>query len=1439
VTLSDDAATVLTDRRSDLRNIALVFLVCAALGQAGPDWTEPPRQDLVKVDIAGPEQAQALERLGIVVNSVQPVYCIAEATPDQLRRLAGLGFKFAVLEENVSAKYYRNSLTKSTDGQYLTYAQFRDTMSIIAANNPTICKLETLGTSYNGNLLLLMKVSDNPQVNENEPEVFFDASVHGDEKIGWAVAFEFLKYLVRNYGSDPEVTYLVNNREIWVMPMTNPDGYVSNSRYNGHNVDCNRNWGWMFGEEFAPGAAPYSEPEIAAALQFFRRHPVATAVSFHAGTEMLSYPWSFTTYDSAPEAAHLRWLSQGYSTRGNSYPYGQGSIVMYLINGSSKDYCYGALGEMAWSIEVHATKTPPASQIDTTFGRNRRAMLFLCRQAGHGVHGTVTDSVTGLPLRAQVWLAPLPVTPFAWQSYSDAQFGDFHRYAFPGTYNITVRCPGYDDKTVTNVVVPNSGDSSVTVNVALKPAPAAPLYANTFVACSCITVLSANRTYPTRALGIHDGNAYQVDPSHWLVLDFDRMVRNLGGNDLTVYRASGIGVCTAYAALNWAGPWTRLGIASSAQSYFDLGSVGMDSARFVRFKAGPANAFMLDAVEAVPPNPYDVGCTRILAPVGTLDSGLVAPACSVFNFGAQAATYRVRMRIGAFYNDTALVLVHPSGLRRQVAFPAFSGWPRGGPYAVTCSTELSSDAAPGNDRQTGNVSVVVRDIACTRLLSPSGGLDSGAVVAPACSTYNPGSLSANYSVVMRIGTRCTLAAAVSNHAPLTARRVTFPDWTALERGSLTVSCSTGYADDHNPANDRRTGSVFIQVLDAGVTALLAPTGGLDSGTVVTPRARVCNFGNRDTSLDVRFAIDDGYSQTRRCVLPAGAESLLSFSAWTALVRGRHQVRCSAALAGDIVAANNQRLDSVFVALHDAGIEAILSPVGTLLPGPVLPQVRLHNYGTDRPGVVVLFSINSTPPYSRTITIGNGLPLAADTEVVFPSWTASPGNFVARCSLFMPTDQRPDNDTATTELQVKQPVSPGWTRKADLPTGPKSKNVKDGGCITDLEATDAAAFIYGLKGNGRCEFYQYSIAGNAWTAKESIPAVGSSGKKKAVKKGASITDADGVMFAAKGNGTLEWWKYDPALSGGPTYPWTEKTSVPTGAKAIKEGSGSAMVKVGDTTFIYFLKGSSTQEFYRYNVGTGVWESRASAPLGASGKYWKNGSGLTAEDDWETPIIYAVKGSYNEFYAYDVATNTWTTKAPLPMTGSSGKKKKVKDGAGLAFLNNTVYCLKGGGTREFWTYQADSDKWTQLEDMPSGGGKPVKGGGALTRANDKLYAFKGNNTLEFYSYAPASAVSREQIAGSSAQTGDAQRAPAFSLSVSPTLFRTGATIHYSLPRAGNYNLKLYDITGQLVTTLASGYHSAGSYKSTTPLLARGIYVLKLESGTTTTTAKLVIE
>ena len=107
-----------------------------------------------------------------------------------------------------------------------------------------------------------------------------EGGIHGDEKIGWAVAFEMLKYMVANHNSDTLVTRLIDTRELWFHPMYNPDGYDTNParRYNGNNVDLNRNWGWMWGWEYNMGDAPFSEPENRAVLDHILRHPEYHAI---------------------------------------------------------------------------------------------------------------------------------------------------------------------------------------------------------------------------------------------------------------------------------------------------------------------------------------------------------------------------------------------------------------------------------------------------------------------------------------------------------------------------------------------------------------------------------------------------------------------------------------------------------------------------------------------------------------------------------------------------------------------------------------------------------------------------------------------------------------------------------------------------------------------------------------------------------------------------------------------------------------------------------------------------------------------------------------------------------------------------------------------------------------------------------------------------------
>jgi hypothetical protein len=790
-------------------------------------------------------------------------------------------------------------------------------------------------------------------------------------------------------------------------------------------------------------------------------------------------------------------------------------------------------------------------------------------------------------------------------------------------------------------------------------------------------------------------------------------------------------------------------------------------------------------------------------------------------------------------------------------------WPAGfimteGTHTAFAECDLGFDLVPVNDtlrKIVHSPATPTHDVGAVTVVAPSGVVDSGATVTPQAQVRNYGSDAETFGIRLKIGASYS-DVITRTVAGLADSVFSFALWTALQRGTNAITCSTELSSDNNRGNDRATGTVAVAVHDAGAVAIVAPAPLVPPG-LLTPRARERNYGTAREPVDVTFMISGTPPYSSTISLTSGlpfVDTVLSFAPDWDAQPGGYTATCSLYQANDQQAANNVLSQPFTVGAIDVGVLRILGPLGAYDTSlAITPTARVKNYADVTTSFMAYFLIDNGSDanvYTDSAPVAD-LAAGDSAPVSFVDW-AKPhavGSYTTRCSTYAAGDRNHGNDAQGGSFTITAPVPPpadtGWTQKADFPAGPKGKKVKDGACLAYEEgATDAdSSYIYALKGNNRCEFYQYNTSANTWVAKESLPPIGSSGKKKMVKKGASLAAAGGSLYATKGNNTVEFWEYRPLTDD---YPWVQKADVPTGAKNVKEGTGAVSITSGETTYVYLLKGSGTQEFYRYNTLSNTWQTMATAPAGLSGKPYKNGSCLAYDG---SNVIYALKGSYDEFFAYHVDSNSWTTRTPLPLVGASGKKKKVKDGAGLAFHDGNVYAVKGGNTQEFWSYAADSDKWLQYPDVPLGAGKKVKGGGALVYARipNALYATKGNNTLEFYRYGLKAAdgtrltADRPNVLSNPSLAGEPAHARHLTLAVVPNPFTSAATITYSLPKAGNVRLKLYDVTGALVTTLVQGYHTAGSssfivHRSS---LACGIYLLSLETEDGKTAGKLIIE
>ena len=322
-----------------------------------------------RIHIADEVQTREVLELNLDIAYVKPGEYIDIITDrEELDRIRSWGYDVEVVHEDLVA-FYRSRLDPTKDmGGYHTYAEVSAALDSMHILYPSITSDSiSIGLSLEGRSIWAFKISDNPQVDEDEPEVFYNSLIHAREPIGMEALLYFMWYLLDNYGTDSLSTYLVDNRELWFVPVVNPDGYEYNRETNpggggmwrknrrefwdgNWGVDLNRNFDFMWGydnvgsspycwDETYRGTAPFSEPETQVLRDFITSRDFAMCLDNHAYGPALIYPWSYD-YIYAPHHELFAAIAESMGVL-NGYPTGTTWELYYLVNGGSIDWEYG------------------------------------------------------------------------------------------------------------------------------------------------------------------------------------------------------------------------------------------------------------------------------------------------------------------------------------------------------------------------------------------------------------------------------------------------------------------------------------------------------------------------------------------------------------------------------------------------------------------------------------------------------------------------------------------------------------------------------------------------------------------------------------------------------------------------------------------------------------------------------------------------------------------------------------------------------------------------------------------------------------------------------------------------------------------------------------------------------------------------------------------
>ncbi|HYU32995.1 MAG TPA: M14 family zinc carboxypeptidase [Thermoanaerobaculia bacterium] len=460
--------------------LGLMLALLFGLGLAAPAAAQPTKETgTYKIsNVFDARTRSAIAATGADIFEVGHDYVLVEATGREARALKRLGLKlvrFRTQEEFLKA-------FPPADSAYHDYAEMVAELQQAAFDHPAIFSLFSMGLSYEGRTVWAGKISDNVGVDEDEPEVLLTHHQHAREHLTVEMALYTLHMLTDEYGVDPEITSLVDGREIWIVFDMNPDGgeydiatgtYASwrknrqpNAGTSAIGTDLNRNWGYKFGccggssgtpsSETYRGASAFSAPETDVVRDFVDsrvvggKQQITTSIDFHTYGELVLWPYGYTFTDVPADMSqddHDVYVTMGQAMATTNGYTPEQSSDLYITDGTIDDWTYGVHHIFTYTFEMYPVGSPgfypPDEVIPAQTSRNRAAVLYLLEQSAcpYAVIGKQVEYCETLPGAP----GALSATPgsgqisLAWTAASGATGYSVHRATVSGGPYTTIQ----------------------------------------------------------------------------------------------------------------------------------------------------------------------------------------------------------------------------------------------------------------------------------------------------------------------------------------------------------------------------------------------------------------------------------------------------------------------------------------------------------------------------------------------------------------------------------------------------------------------------------------------------------------------------------------------------------------------------------------------------------------------------------------------------------------------------------------------------------------------------------------------------------------------------------------------------------------------------------------------------------------------------------------